>query len=418
MPSVKLSYHTKPTEEAIAMSDNIIQLNEDLIKNNLKDLVRNSVEETLNALLDHEADELVNADKYERSGDRKGYRSGHYERNFTTTSGDVTLKVPKLKGIQFETAIIERYKRRECSVEEALIEMYLAGVSVRRVEDITEALWGSKVSPGTISNLNKKAYEHIEEWRSRPITEEYPYVYVDGVYLKRIWGGEIQNVSVLVAIGVNNEGFREILGAAEGMKEDHESWKNFFVWLKERGLKGVRLIIGDKCLGMLESIPEVFPDARYQRCTVHFYRNVFTVTPRTKMRTVAMMLKAIHAQESKEAARAKAAAVAEKLREMKLSQAAHKVEEGIEETLTYMDYPTEHWNRIRTNNTTERVNREIKRRTKAIGAFPDGQSALMLVCARLRHVAASNWGSKRYLNMNHLFDLELQRKVDDQSAVS
>lgn len=400
------------------MSDNIIQLNEDLIKNNLKDLVRNSVEETLNALLDHEADELVNADKYERSGDRKGYRSGHYERNFSTTSGDVTLKVPKLKRIQFETAIIERYKRRECSVEEALIEMYLAGVSVRRIEDITEALWGSKVSPGTISNLNKKAYEHIEEWRSRPLTEDYPYVYVDGIYLKRSWGGEIQNVAVLVAIGVNNEGYREILGAAEGMKEDHESWKNFFVWLKGRGLKGVRLIIGDKCLGMLESIPEVFPEARYQRCTVHFYRNVFTVTPRTKMRTVAMMLKAIHAQESRKSAREKAASVARQLREMKLSAAAQKVEESIEETLTYMDYPTEHWNRIRTNNTTERVNREIKRRTKAIGAFPDGQSALMLVCARLRHVAASEWGSKRYLNMNHLFDLELQRKVEDQPAVS
>ena len=400
------------------MSNNIIQLNEDLIKNNLKDLVRNSVEETLNALLDHEADELVNADKYERSGDRKGYRSGHYERNFSTTSGDVTLKVPKLKRIQFETAIIERYKRRECSVEEALIEMYLAGVSVRRIEDITEALWGSKVSPGTISNLNKKAYEHIEEWRSRPLTEDYPYVYVDGIYLKRSWGGEIQNVAVLVAIGVNDEGYREILGAAEGMKEDHESWKNIFVWLKGRGLKGVRLIIGDKCLGMLESIPEVFPEARYQRCTVHFYRNVFTVTPRTKMRTVAMMLKAIHAQESRKSAREKAASVARQLREMKLSAAAQKVEESIEETLTYMDYPTEHWNRIRTNNTTERVNREIKRRTKAIGAFPDGQSVLMLVCARLRHVAASEWGSKRYLNMNHLFDLELQRKVEDQSAVS
>ena len=163
------------------MSDDIIQLYEDLIKNNLKDLVRSSVEEALNALLDHEADKLVNAEKYERSGDRKGYRSGHYERNSSTTSGDVTLRVPKLKGIQFQTAIIERYKRRECSVEEALIEMYLAGVSVRRVEDITEALWGTKVSPGTISSLNKKAYEHIEEWRSRPLTEEYPYVYVDGV---------------------------------------------------------------------------------------------------------------------------------------------------------------------------------------------------------------------------------------------
>ena len=145
----------------------MVQLNEEVIKGQLKELVGGSVEETLNALLDHEADELVNAERYERSGDRKGYRSGHYERNFSTTSGNVKLRVPKLKGIQFETAIIERYKRRECSVEEALIEMYLAGVSVRRVEDITEALWGTKVSPGTISNLNKKAYGHIEQWRQR-----------------------------------------------------------------------------------------------------------------------------------------------------------------------------------------------------------------------------------------------------------
>ena len=148
------------------MSDNIIQLNEDLIKHDLKDFVRSNVEETLNALLDKEADELVNAQKYERSTDRQGYRSGHYKRNFQITAGDVELS-SKLKGP--ETAIIERYRRRESSVEEALIEMYLAGVSVRRVEDITEALWGTKVSPGTISNLNKKAYEHIETWRTRPI---------------------------------------------------------------------------------------------------------------------------------------------------------------------------------------------------------------------------------------------------------
>lgn len=156
------------------MSDNIIQLNEDLIKHDLKDLVRSSVEETLNALLDKEADELVNAQKYERCGDRQGYRSGHYKRNFQTAAGEVALKVPKLKGVPFETAIIERYRRRESSVEEALIEMYLAGVSVRRVEDITQALWGTKVSPGTISNLNKKAYEHIEQWRTRPLSGDYP----------------------------------------------------------------------------------------------------------------------------------------------------------------------------------------------------------------------------------------------------
>lgn len=395
------------------MSDNIIQLNEDLIKHDLKDLVRSSVEETLNALLDKEADELVNAQKYERSAERQGYRSGHYKRNFQTTAGEVELNVPKLKGVPFETAIIERYRRRESSVEEALIEMYLAGVSVRRVEDITEALWGTKVSPGTISNLNKKAYEHIEQWRTRPLSGKYPYVYVDGVYLKRSWGGEIQNVSILVAIGVNEDGCREIIGAAEGMKEDKDSWRTFFVWLRERGLDGVRLIIGDKNLGMLETIPEVFPDARYQRCTVHFYRNIFSVTPRNRMKAVSMMLKAIHSQESKEAAREKAAQVAEKLKEMKLSAAAKKLQDGIEETLTYMDFPTQHWSRIRTNNTIERLNREIKRRTKAIGAFPDGQSALMLVCARLRHVAGTQWGAKRYMNMDHLHSMELDSESDN-----
>lgn len=393
------------------MSDNIIHLNEAALKGELKNLVRNSVEKTLNELLNYEADRLVNAQRYERNTDRKGYRSGHYDRNFTTTSGNVTLHVPKLKGITFETAIIERYRRRETSIEEALIEMYLAGVSVRRVEDITEALWGTRVSSGTISNLNQKAYEHIETWRGRPLTSEYAYVYMDGVYLKRSWGDEIQNVSVLVAIGVDQNGYREILGAAEGMKEDYESWKTFLFWLKERGLKGVRLFIGDKNLGMLETIGEVFPEAKYQRCIVHFYRNVFSVVPKGKMRRVAMMLKAIHAQESKKAAREKARQVAEELREMKLGKAAQKVEDSIEETLTFMDFPSQHWTRIRTNNMLERVNREIKRRTRAIGAFPDGNSALMLVCARLRYVAGSSWGEKRYMNMEHLLELESQTLV-------
>lgn len=260
-----------------------------------------------------------------------------------------------------------------------------------------------------------EAYKHIEEWRQRPLTGEYPYVYVDGIYLKRCWGGEIQNVSVLVAIGVNKDGFREILGAAEGMKEDRESWLNFFTWLKGRGLAGVRLIISDKCLGMLESIPVVFPEAKYQRCTVHFYRNVFTVTPKTKMKQVTLMLKAIHAQESKEAAQEKAVSIAAKLREMKLLSAAKKVEDSVGETLTYMDFPTEHWSRIRTNNLTERVNREIRRRTRAIGAFPDGNSALMLVCARLRHVAASEWGSKRYMDMENLFKMEIEQPNDEEN---
>ncbi len=138
--------------------------------------------------------------------------------------------------------------------------MYLAGVSVRRVEDITEALWGSKVSPSTISELNKKAYIHIEDWRNRPLRGgHYPYVYVDGIYLRRNWGGEFENVAILVAIAVNEDGYREVLGAAEGMKEDNASWVSFFQWLRNRGLDGVKLVVGDKCLGMLEAVGEVFP---------------------------------------------------------------------------------------------------------------------------------------------------------------
>lgn len=193
-----------------------------------------------------------------------------------------------------------------------------------------------------------------------------------------------------------------MLGAAEGMKEDKASWVHFFQWLKGRGLDSVKLLVGDKCLGMLEAVGEVFPDAKYQRCVVHFYRNVFSVVPKSKAKLVAKMRKAIHAQESKKASSEKVKAVVAELRAMKLKETAKKIEDSVEETLTYCDFPSEHWTRIRTNNVIERLNREIRRRTRVVGCFPDGNSALMLVCARLRHVAGTQWGNKKYMNMKHL----------------
>ena len=186
----------------------------------------------------------------------------------------------------------------EGKLEEALIEMYLAGVSVRRVEDISEALWGSRVSASTISDLNQKAYVHIEEWRQRPLSGRYPYIYIDEIYLKRNWGGEFENVSILVAIGVDEDGYREIIGATEGMEEDKESWRSFLVWLKERGLDGVKLVVGDKNLGMCKSVHEVFPDAKYQRCTVHFYRNIMSSVPRNRFREVAYEREALSKRTS------------------------------------------------------------------------------------------------------------------------
>ncbi len=305
------------------MFEKIVQFNEEVIKGQLKELVRGSVEETLNELLGKEADQLTQAARCECNEACQGYRSGHYDRNLTTTSGDVTLHIPRLKGVTFETAIIERFRRRESSVEETLIEMDLVGISVRRVKDITEALWSSEVFPSTISELNKKAYVHIENWRNRPLQGgKIPvYVYVNGIYLRRNWGGENENVSVLMEIAVNEDGYRVVPGTAEGMKEDKAKWVSLFQWLKGRGLDGVKLIVGDKYLGMLEVVLEVLPDDKYQRGIVHFYLNVFSVVPKPKVKQVAKMLKAIHAQESKKTSWEKVRAIVAKLKALKMPEA-------------------------------------------------------------------------------------------------
>jgi putative transposase len=383
----------------------VVQIDEGRIQAHLDEVVRSTVEETLNALLDAEADHLCGARKYERTEGRKDTRAGSYDRRLQTKAGEVTLTVPKLCSLPFETAIIERYRRRESSVEEALIEMYLAGVSVRRVEDITQALWGTRVSASTVSNLNQKIYGKIDEWRQRPLVGDFPYVFLDGLWLKRSWGGEVKNVSVLIAIGVVQSGYREILGVSEGAKEDGPSWTAFLRELKQRGLKGVQLFVSDKCLGLVENLAEFYPEASWQRCVVHFYRNVWTAVPTGKVKEAAAMLKAIHAQEDAKAAKEKARQVVEKLRAMRLAKAAEIVEAGIDETLSYFNMPSEHWRSIKTNNPLERMIREIRRRTRVVGAFPDGHSALMLVAARLRHVAATKWGTKRYLQMNRLAEV-------------
>lgn len=330
------------------------------------------------------------------------YRAGHYDRGLTTSSGEVTIRMPKLKGPRFTTAIIERRRGRESSVEEAMLEMCFAGVSTRRIEDASEILWGSSISAATESNLNEKTFDSVEEWRNRPLERAYPYVYVDGVYLKRSWGGACENVATMVAIGVNDDGCRKVIAAAEGFTESSERRRDFLSWLRSRGLRGVRVIVGDKATGMVGSIAEVFPDAAYRRRAVHFYRNVLARMPKSRRAAVAAMLKAIHTMGSREAAEAKALAVADELERMRLGEAARIAREGSPETLAYTAFPREHWRRIRTNNAIERLNREIRRRTCVVGTFPDGRSGLMLVTARLKYVAESEWESRRYLDVTLL----------------
>lgn len=386
------------TQELPAGLAGAVTIDAEKVRGHVDEVVRTTVEQTLNALLDAEADRLCGAGRYERSAERLDTRAGSYERGFETKAGKVTLKVPRLRSLPFETQIIERYRRRESSVEEALVEMYLAGVSVRRVEDVTEMLWGTKVSAATLSELNQKVYAQIEAWRTRKLDGEHVYVYLDGIWLKRTWGGEVKNLAILVAIGVRADGHREILGVAEGGREDEASWLAFLRSLLDRGLSGVKLVVSDKCRGLVEALGACFPQAAWQRCMVHWQRNAATLVPTGKAKELAALLKAIHGQEDRAAAERKAVEVAAKLRTLKLPKAAEFVEQSTGETLAYMAFPREHWRRLRTNNPLERLNREIRRRTRVVGAFPDGHSAVMLAAARLRHVAGTKWSTRKYLD--------------------
>ena len=386
------------------MSQQILQVDQAMLETTLDWMVRKSVEETLNAMLDAEADEITGAARYERSGERKAYRAGHYERDLTVKAGKMSLKVPKLKGAVFESAVIERYRRREESVEEALIDMYLAGVSTRQVDDVSQLLWGDRMPSQTLSDKLKKVYADIDEWRGRPLEQDYPYLFMDGVWHKRCWGGSVENVSILVAVGVGMDGRREVLSVAEGMKEDSESWREFIKGMLARGLKGVRLVTGDRCAGLVAAVNELLPGARYQRCMVHFERNILAKVNPKNRDWAADTLKAVFSMESRDKAPEKAESVAKDMEARKLREAAKCLREGIGETTTYLldDYPREHRRRIRTNNMIERLNREIRRRTRVVGSFPDGRSALMLICARVRYVTSSEWSTRRYLDMSRL----------------
>lgn len=218
------------------MPENIIQIDQHMLETRLDRLVTQKVTEILNAMLDAEADEIAGASRYERSGGWKAYRADHYERRITAKAGTLELKVPKLKGALFESAVVERYRRRGESVEEALIDKL------------------------------KRVYADIDSWRTRPLEREYPYVFMDGVWHRRSWGGSVENVSVLVAVGVNSEGHRKVIGVAEGMKEDSASWEQFVRGMIERGLRGVRLVVGDRCAGLVSTVRSMLPRAGYQRC--------------------------------------------------------------------------------------------------------------------------------------------------------
>ena len=384
------------------MPEPIVTLNEESLKSDLRELVRKTVEDTLNGLLDEEAGDLVGAERYERAAGREAYRAGHYDRSLATTSGEVTLRMPKLKGMRFTTAIIEPLPaprdQRRGGDDRDVPGRRLDAQDRGRLRDPV----GVERVGGDVSNLNEKAFAAVEEWRNRPLVRAYPYVYVDGIYLKRSWGGSYENVAVMVAIGVNDDGYREVIGAAEGFTESAECWREFLSWLKSRGLRGVRMFTGDKAAGMVRLDRRGLPERRLPALHGPFLPQRAGEGAQVQEAQGGRDAQGHTRMESREASEAKAPRGGRRARLNEAEGGREGRRDGYAETLTYTRFPREHWRRIRTNNAIERLNREIRRRTRVVGTFPDGKSALMLVTARLKYVAESEWGSRRYLDVTLL----------------
>jgi transposase-like protein len=385
-------------QDSIDKNDLALKIDGSSIKKYLDERLMEGLQDAFQEFLELEATLQCGADKGERCDERKDYRNGSRPRKLTTRVGEIVLKFPRLRELAFTSSIVERYQRRECSLDEALLQMYFAGVSTRKVQDITEALFGGKVSAEQMSTLNAKVAEKMEAWRNRPLGKRYRYLFSDGLYVGRRWDGHVEKVSVLITVGIDEEGYRDVLAVTEGFKEDYASWLEHLRLLKQRGVDRVELITADKCFGLVRAAAEVYPTALYQRCIVHFYRNVLAKVPKQHMKEVAAALKAIYAQESAEEARAKAQRLQEKYG-TRFPEAIKTLMEGLDETFTFYRFPRGHWIRIRTNNLLERLNKEIRRRTKVVGAFPDGKSALLLITARVQWVMEHSWSDRKYLLM-------------------
>ena len=362
-----------------------------------RELMRITVQQVLEA----EMDEALGAGKWERTDGRLGYRSGYRGRTLVTRVGKLELRVPQDRAGRFSTELFERYQRSEKAFVSALTEMYIQGVSTRKVKAITEELCGHTVSASTVSAINAKLDEDLERFARRQLEETYPYMVLDARYEKIREDGVIRSRAVLVAIGVNWEGRRCVLGVELANRESESSWKDFLLDLRQRGLSGVEFIVSDNHSGLKRAIAEVVPDATWQRCYVHFLRNALDHLPRRGDDDCLRELRWIYDRRSLEEARKDLAAWLVKWQD-KYPRLCDWVETNIEETLSFYRLPVAHHKHMKSTNMLERVNEEIKRRTRVVRIFPNAPSCLRLVRA-LAVEMHENWiEAIRYLSMEDL----------------
>ena len=347
----------------------------------------------LNLVMDQEASQQAGANRYERSNSRKAHRNGYRSRSLTTRYGELELSKPLLREVPFKTQVFGRYSRTEKALLNAIAESYLQGVSTRRVQEVVSELGVENMSASRVSRIAQELDEAVQEFLSKPIECEIPYLFVDASYFKVRDGTRYETKALFVVAGVRDDGYREILGAKLADCENESYWSDLFDDLKGRGLKGVKLVISDGHKGIQKAVETSFIGASWQMCHVHFIRAVLNKVPKKDRKKVVEMLRDALEDEKT------LAELAVELESMGLRNASNTVDRFLYDLMNYRAFPKEHWRRIRTTNILERVNKEMKRRSKVAGAFPNGESLMRLAVSILIDINEEWITGRRYLSM-------------------
>jgi len=373
---------------------------QEAIRSDVGALFRGAIRVVLECLLEQEVREMVGARRYERLGNRKDHLNGTYLRRLLTSMGEVEIAVPRTRHSGAPVGVVGRYKRRTDEVDQLVTTAYVQGVSTRDMNRLGQALMGERISRSTVSRVTKVLGQQVEELRRAPIEGAIPYLYLDATFLDARWARTVENVSALVAYGVDGTGHRRLLAVTLGAEESEQSWAELLTQLCERGLSGVQLVIADDHRGIAAAVRRQLPEAARQRCTVHLERNVLTKAPQRLRARVAKQLRAVFEASDLAEARKRVQAFGQGLGRQ-VPEALACLEAGFNASTQYFAFPREHWTRIRSTNGLERLHGEVKRRTRSIGAFPDRDSALRLVTA-VALETAHVWADRRYLDMSLL----------------
>jgi transposase-like protein len=371
-------------------------MTQEAMQQDLRALFRGAIRVSLELFLEAELEALVGADWYARVGGRRDHRNGTYRRRLLTSVGQIDVAVPRSRASGSPSAVVGCYQRRTAEVDAWLTSAYVNGVSQRNAGELTEALLGERVSKSSVSRVAAQLDAHVDALQRAPITGAYPYLYPDATFVDARWARTVENVSALVAYGVGADGHRQLLGVSLGVEESEASWAALLQQLVDRGLTGVQLVIADDHAGLAAAVRKWLPEAKRQRCTVHLQRNVLTNVPHRSRKRVAREVAELFRPATAADAQQQLALTARW--QPQLPEAMACLTKGFAATRTFYDFPAPHWKKIRTTNGLERLHGEIKRRTKAVGAFPDRASALRLITAVALKVTVK-WSDRRYVDV-------------------